>query len=394
MKIPNNTIYRYYLFVFLKDFAFFSAVLIPFFTEWGHISLAQVTILQSWFMLSIFLLEVPTGAIADYFGRKYSIAFGCITIAFATLLYGSIPKFEIFFIAEFMYAMGVALISGADQALLYDSLKESGKESESNKIFGRAHSFNLLGMLIAAPIGGFIAFKFGLNAPLLFSTIPFFLAGAVAFSIKEPIVQEKTSESKRYFDIARKGFLYFYKHKMLRLLAIDSIVVASSAYFVIWLYQPLLKNLNVPIFYFGFGHALLVTAEILIASNFGYFEKIFGSGRSFLIFSAIITSISFFAVAIFPNILTLVLFILLAGGFGITRFELMSSYMNKFIPSEQRATVISSISMLKRFALVILNPIIGFAADRSLGLAFFILGLIPLLVFLFSPIRQKISNQN
>lgn len=394
MSISNNTVFRYYLFVFLKDFAFFSAVLIPFFTEWGHISLTQVTILQSWFMLSIFFLEIPTGAIADYFGRKYSIALGCITIASACLLYGSIPKFEIFFIAEFLYAMGVALISGADQALLYDSLKEAGKENESNKIFGRAHSFNLSGILIAAPIGGFIASKFGLNAPLLFSSIPFLLAGIVAFTIKEPIVHEKTLESKRYFDIARKGLFYFYKHKTLRLLAIDSIIVASSAYFVIWLYQPLLKNLNIPIFYFGFWHTFLVAAEILIASNFGYFEKIFGSGKSLLNFSAIITSISFIIVAIFPSIFTLVLFILFAGGFGITRFELMSSYMNKFIPSEQRATVISSVSMFKRFALVILNPIIGFAADRSLGLAFLILGLIPLLVFLFSPIRQKIPNQD
>lgn len=394
MKILNNIIFRYYLFVFLKDFAFFSAVLIPFFTEWGHISLAQVTILQSWFMLSIFFLEIPTGAIADYFGRKYSITLGCIIIASACLLYGSIPKFEIFFIAEFLYAMGVALISGADQALLYDSLKEAGKDSESNRIFGRAHSFNLLGILIAAPIGGFIASRFGLNAPLLFSSVPFLLAGIVAFTIKEPIAHEKTSESKRYFDIARKGLFYFYKHKTLRLLAIDSIIVASSAYFVIWLYQPLLKNLNIPIFYFGFGHALLVTAEILIATNFGYFEKIFGSGKSFLSFSAIITSISFIMVAIFPSLFTFIFFILFAGGFGITRFELMSSYMNKFIPSEQRATVISSISMFKRFALVILNPIIGFAADRSVGMAFLILGLIPLLVFLFSPIKQKMSDQN
>ena len=264
----------------------------------------------------------------------------------------------------------------------------------SNKIFGRAHSFNLLGILIAAPIGGFIASKFGLNAPLLFSSIPFLLAGIVAFTIKEPIIHARISESKRYLDIARKGFIYFYKHETLRLLAIDSVIVASSAYFVIWLYQPLLKNFNIPIFYFGFGHALLVAAEILIASNFGYFEQIFGSGKSFLSFSAIITSISFIIVAIFPSIFTLVLFILFAGGFGITRFELMSSYMNKFIPSEQRATVISSISMFRRFALVILNPVIGFAADRSLGLAFLILGIIPLFVFLFSPIKQKIPDRN
>lgn len=81
MKSKNNTIWKYYLFSFLRDFAFFSAVLIPFFTKWGGISMTQVQLLQSWFMLWIFIMEVPTGAIADFFGRKHSLCLGTIIIA-------------------------------------------------------------------------------------------------------------------------------------------------------------------------------------------------------------------------------------------------------------------------------------------------------------------------
>jgi len=393
MKILKNkiksTVWRYYLFCFLKDFAFFSAVLVPFFTEWGHISLGQVQILQSWFMLWIFLLEVPTGTIADYLGRKYSLALGAIVVAIAALIYGSVPRFEIFFLGEFFFAMGIALISGADSALLYDALKEEGKEQESKKVFGKAHSFHLLGIFISAPLGGFIASRFGLNAPMLFSAIPFILAALVAWSIKEPTVHEKTSESKRYIDITKKGFSYFRNHKTLRLLAFDAIVVSSAAYFVIWLYQPLFISMKVPVVYFGWFHALLVGVEILIASNFVRLEKFFGSGKAYLRFTAIITSTAFFMVAAFPNIITVVLLIILAGSFGLTRLELMFAYMNRFIPSEQRATVLSSISMFRRFALVLLNPVIGFTADHSLRLALVLVGLLPLLVFFFSPIEQE-----
>ncbi|HNQ17454.1 MAG TPA: hypothetical protein PKH60_05130, partial [Candidatus Woesebacteria bacterium] len=62
-QLLRSTTHRYYLFSLLKDCAFFTAVLVPFFTEWGGISLFQVQILQSWFMFWLFVLEVPTGAI-------------------------------------------------------------------------------------------------------------------------------------------------------------------------------------------------------------------------------------------------------------------------------------------------------------------------------------------
>lgn len=68
--------------------------------------------------------------------------------------------------------------------------------------------------------------------------------------------------------------------------------------------------------------------------------------------------------------------------------------MNKFIPSEKRATVLSSISMFRRLALVILNPVVGFSADQSLSAALILVGLLPLAVFFFSPIEQEMLVEN
>jgi MFS family permease len=98
---------------------------------------------------------------------------------------------------------------------------------------------------------------------------------------------------------------------------------------------------------------------------------------------------TFLLVAIWPNIITVSLLVIFGGGFGLTRLPLMSSYMNKFIPSEQRATVLSSISMFRRFGLMMLNPLIGFTADHSLRLAALVVALLPLTLFLFSPIEQE-----
>ena len=94
-----DPINKNYLYAFFKNFAFFSAVLVPFFTDWGHISIFQVQILQSWFAIWVFILEVPTGAVADKIGRKHSLTLGSSLIALATIVYGSIPSFTIFLLA-------------------------------------------------------------------------------------------------------------------------------------------------------------------------------------------------------------------------------------------------------------------------------------------------------
>ena len=390
----NHTIWKFYAFTFLWNLHLFSAVLVPFFTDWGGISLAQVQIVQSWFMFWIFFMEVPTGVIADYFGRKYSLTLGGVIITIGAVVYGSIPSFEGFLLAEFLFAVAFALLSGADQALLYDSLKEAGMESESKKIFGRAHAIRLSGILVGALFGGFIAQAYGLNAPMLATAIPFFLATILAWSLPEPKIHEQTSESKRYLDIAKKGISYLRGHKNLRILALDSVVVSSAAYFVIWLYQPLLQRVEFPVIYFGVVHALLVVAQIIISSNFSFFEKLCASTKAFLQYTALITALSFLLVVIYPHIVTIMIFVICGGGFGLTRIELMNVYMNKLIPSEQRATVLSSISMLRRFALVPLNPFIGFVADASIRLAMFILVLLPLSVFFFSPIEKEIFEDS
>ncbi|HLD22173.1 MAG TPA: MFS transporter [Patescibacteria group bacterium] len=334
-------------------------------------------------MLWIFLLEIPTGAIADYFGRKYSLALGAAVQVIAAVLYGTFPHFGVFLLAEVLFAAAIALMSGADKALLYDSLQEAGKEKESTKLFGRAHSFELFGILVSALVGGVIASSFGLNAPMLFTAIPYVVAVIIALSMRELTVHQNVSESKRYSDILRKGFTYLYHHKELRPLVGDAILVSASAYFVIWLYQLLLTNNGIPIVYFGSVHAGLVAVEMLIAANFIFFEKWFRSAKLFIVFSALITSVAFILTAVFPNMYMIVFFIVFAGGFGLTRSEFLSAHMNTFIPSPQRATILSSISMFQRFLLVVLNPIIGYIADHSIRSALVIVGVLPLLSLLF-----------
>jgi MFS family permease len=323
-------------------------------------------------------------------GRKHSLLIGTLVLVFATLIYGSVPKYWVFLLAEFIFALGGSLISGANEALLYDSLKEEGKEEQSKKIFGKANSLHLAGILVGAPIGSLIAAKFGLNFPMQFSALSFALATLVAATIKEPKRSDKEeSESKRYLNIVKQGLSFFVKHHVLRSLAVNSILVSVAAYFIIWLYQPLLEKAGVSVKYFGFIHSLLVIAQILVSANFEKLERWFGSSNAYTRYSAVLTAIPFLVVAILPGKVTVLMFVLLAGGFGLSRETFISSQMNKLIPSRQRATVLSSISMFRKFALAAFNPLAGFVADKSISWALFGLGLLPLSIFVIELVKTK-----
>jgi MFS family permease len=381
-KIWADRVSRNYLYAFVKDLSFFGAVLVPFFTDWGGLTLFQVQLVQSWFSIWVFLLEVPTGAVADRIGRKHSIALGSLIVGFAVLLYGSFPHFAVFLVAEFLFAVGYALTSGADQALLYDTLVEEGREDESKKILGRANSFHLAGMMTAAPIGSLIAARFGLNAPMLMSSIPFFLASLIGWSIPEPRVKSKESESTRYLTIVKRGFTALAKHRVIRTLAIDSVLVAAAAYFIVWFYQPLLSKLSFPLAYFGLVQAILLGSQLMVSDNFSRLEKFLGSGKRYLTNTALIVALTLFAASLLPNLWTVALMVVVGGGLGYTRATYIANLAHKHIESRERATILSSLGMLRRFALIVLNPAVGYLATLSLSVAIFVVGLLPLTTLL------------
>lgn len=386
MKL-NGIIWRYYLYSFLAGLSFYTAVLIPFYTNWGHISLTQVQFLQAWLMFWAFVLEIPTGAIADKFGRKYSVALGCFVTFVAYLIYGIFPNFAAFLIAEFLAAAGLALISGAGEALLYDSLKEENNEGKFKKVFGRSFSIGQISAIISAPLGGFIAAKYGLNIPMIASALPFFLASIVLISAKEPAIKLVNIEKKKYLAIVKTGISSFVHNKILRSLALNGILVYTGAYFLVWLYQPQLQNLGIAIIYFGFIRALFSLSGMVFAHNLQFTEKMFGSARNFFSITTVLTIISLLLIAIFPSLIAVLLAIVLIGGLGQARFTALNSYMNNHIPSEQRATTLSTISMLNRVVLIVLNPAIGFTADHSISGAFLFVGALSFIALVFVPLR-------
>ena len=370
---------------------FISAVLVPFYTDWGHIKFSQILFLNAWFFFWIFLLEIPTGTVADFLGRKTSMLLAFATGIIGVLVYISYPHYVVFLVGEVILAISFTLLSGADEAFMYDTLKELNRTEISKKVFARMESFKLAGIIIGAATGGFIAKALGLRYPLLLQAIPYTFAGILALSFKEPQVSENKAAVSfgSYRKILAGGVKYFLNNRILKILTLDMVVVFAFAWIIIWFYQALLMNVGVDIAYFGIVHSLMCLAQIFVISNFTLLEKWLGSKKRLLFLTAFLTGVLYILLSA-ANIVPLVIFgIIFSAGFGLSRGPLFSNYLNKYIPSDKRATVLSTTSMLRTFAIVIVNTCAGFLADWSIPATLLILGIAIIIFSLFSKIKEE-----
>lgn len=369
---------------------FFGAILVPFFTDWGGLKFSTVMYLNAWFMLWNFILEVPTGTIADHFGRKASIVLGALAGFVCMAVYTSHPHILVFMIAEMIFALSITLVSGADNALIYDSLKEAGEEAKSKKIFGKMESFKLGGIIIGALIGAPMSKILGLRVTFFLVTIPLFISFILALTLKEvPYKNEKSCDKEKYGSKIFDGLKYFFSHKILMILTFDMAVVSACAWIIIWFYQPILKERGVDIFYFGAVHATMCIAQILVMSNYERIEKVVGSKISVLFIASLLTAFFYLSLGLSGNVYITIGSVIFSAAFGLTRGPLFTSYMNKFIPSEKRATVLSVTTMFQTLAIVLVNVFTGILSNWSLSYTMVIVGVLLIIVTIFSRIEEK-----
>jgi MFS family permease len=395
MSSMQANIKKQYIIGFLMNMHFISGVLVPFFTDWGGLSLQQALILQSIFTGGIFLMEIPTGILADRIGRKKSMIMSFILTGCATLLYSSVPNFWIFAMSEFIWATGAAFYSGAGDAMTYDSLKVLGKESESKQVFGRIGAVSLFGILISAPLGSLIAAMGGLRWCMAIMSIPMLLACILSSTLIEPPqdteINDNTSSKKQKgspLATFKEGYQHLKNSSELKRIAIDFVVVSVTVYFMMWLYQPRLGEIGIDIVYFGIVNAGYIAVEMILMNNYTKIEKWIGSKYHLLKGTSFIIGLCFLLTALTSNPITVILGILLVIGIGFSRPVLSNSYMNKYVPSSHRATILSTIAMMRMGSTMVLNPIVGAGAEINIPLMMIILGGITLLWVFVSPVKS------
>lgn len=377
----KSNIWKLYLSKFLRNLQFFGSVSVPFFLDWAQIDYTKIFILESFFMLSIFILEVPTGIVADKYGRKLSIVLGSLCSAVSMFIFGFVSNYWLYFPAEFIGALGFTFMSGADSALLYDSLKNIHQDQDAGIIFSRYETAGTLGILLGFPLGSLIAGSriapYPSTLPLTFTLTGIFslFAVIVALTFKEP---ERNEKIKGFIREGIEGFTYIFRHAKLRAFAFNFTFISSTTMFMFWFYQSLAQIVGIDVKYNGFIGAGYNLFSALLLLNIKRIENLIGM-KSTLFYSAFLPGLFFAGLFFIKNTYFVLTAIFMITGLKMMRTPVLTDFMNRQIESRNRATVLSGISMLGKLMIMILYPMVGWLADISLQYTFLFLGIITLI---------------
>jgi predicted MFS family arabinose efflux permease len=176
----------YYLFQFATGFLIWVPVWIIFLQDERGLSLTQVGLMEAVFWVSMMLFEVPTGAIADRWGRRTSLALGGFLFTCGTILFVLADGFAGLAISYVIMAISMTLYSGSGHALLFDTLRTLGRTREYEKHMGRSEALMTGALLAAALFGGPMAGLWSLETVFLIGAGTMAGAGFIALLLREP----------------------------------------------------------------------------------------------------------------------------------------------------------------------------------------------------------------
>jgi predicted MFS family arabinose efflux permease len=339
-------------------FAWFPIPTIVLFYESYGLNIEQIVWLKTILSLTVLLLEVPSGYLADLWGRKACLVLGsgAWIIGWSIYCFGS--SFNEFAIAEILAGVAGSLISGANTALGYDTLLQLGREKHYQVWEGRLVAIAGVSEAVCGIIGAAIA-SINLVYPFYLQTVCLMIYFCLALTLIEPKPHEpivKTQKLKQFqyiVDVVRSP--------RLRWLILLSSTFSSASFLIVWLSQDYLRQLNTPIQAFGWAWAIFHLGMSLASFNAYRLQRIFGIKKATFIL-VLVLAISYIGLGNIDRVwgLVFIMSIYLVRGFCS---PLILNAINQQISSSVRATILSINSLAFRVAFAVIAPVIGAIAS-------------------------------
>lgn len=393
MQYLKRNIISLYLIKTAKWFMLYMPIIVLFYQANG-LSLRDVLTLQAIYSVAIIVLEIPSGYLADVWGRKNTIILGSILGTAGFAIYSCSSGFYGFLIAELVLGTAQSFISGSDSALLYDSLKLNNREKDYVRYEGRVLSVGNFAETLAAAAGGFLA-EISLRTPFYWQTAIAFIAIPASFALVEPKLNTNKIKAgmKHIFGVVKYSL---WDSKSLALNILFSSVIGCATLTMAWFLQTYLSTIHeFSEYQVGIAWSvvnLTVGLSTLVAYKI---EKKLGI-KTTLITILIIVSGSYIIMGLTEAAIVLAIVWLFYFVRGIAT-PVLKDYINTLCEPDVRATVLSVRNFVIRIFFSVFGPFMGWYADVfTLNQAFIVSGIIILvsgtiLFFLYLPyvIKEK-----
>jgi MFS family permease len=347
------------------------------------------------------LFEVPTGVVADTWGRRASYLLGTLTLVLSTLLYLAMWRAHAPFwgwaVASILLGLGFTFFSGATEAWLVDALALSGARQQLELVLSRSQIVTGVAMLVGSVLGGVIAQRTNLGVPYLVRAGLLLLTLVVAFVSMHDLGFSPAPEKgmlPQMRQVLRASWQDGLANADARWVMLAAPFTMGVGMFSFYALQPYLLQLyGDPHAFFiaGLAAAVVAGTQIVAGVLAPRLRRFFGRRTHVLLLAAglgCLCAVGIGATGRFGVALALLVVAQLADA---ASRPLRQAYLNGVIPSHHRATVLSFDNLLGSAGGVVLQPALGRVADvRGYGAAYVVGGLVQIaaLPFLWLARRQ------
>ena len=350
--------------------------------------------------LCMTLLEVPTGALADAFGRKASTILGFVGFAAGMLIIPSITDPVLLIMVFAAWGLPITFISGAAEAWVVDNLKAVDREDLIDDFFAKDQSINMLGFIFASILAALVVKYWGMDMIWYISGISMLATIPVLMAQKEYFVPEKLDlkgTMKQAGQNIKEGARFSISEKQVLYLLIAILFIAIGSEFAMILRQPYMEDMGISREFFGYiaaiGSAICVGTPFL-AKAIGQKTKNKNHYLAIhtLIFAAVMIAI------IFVNLAWLAALVLIILSLRWSMFgPVFEPYFQNILPTEIRATMGSFRNMVFAAGLLIGDVILSLFTDTMGSGNMLVLGgliTLPAILYFFAAKNKGQSKNN
>jgi MFS family permease len=328
---------------------------------------------NAFFTAGMVVFEVPTGVVADVWGRRVSYLLGTLTLAGSTFLYWLLwvtkAPFWPWAIVSMLLGLGFTFFSGAVEAWLVDALKFAGYEGGLETVMGRGQMVSGAAMLGGSVLGGVIAQATSLGVPFLMRVgvlvAMFFVAQRMMQDLgftPEPSAHP-LQDMRKLFD---ESIDYGLRNPPVRWVMLAAPFASGVGIYTFYALQPYLLELwgNSKAYSIaGLAAAIVAGAQILGGYLAPWFRRMFRKRTSALILATLASAAVLAALGLTNSFWVALVLLTVWAMLFAAEMPIRQAYVNDMIPSRQRATVLSFDSLMGSSGGVVIQPVLGKVAD-------------------------------
>jgi len=337
------------------------------------LSITEAFAANAFFTAGMVPFEVPTGVVADTVGRRASYLLGAATLFGSTLLYlvlwQTTAPFAAWAAASALLGLGFTFFSGATEAWLVDGLTASGYAGTLESAFAKGQIATGIAMLGGTVAGGVLAQVTNLGVPYAVRAVLLLVTFVVAWRAMHDVgfaPKPRTSVLAEMRSILRSSLDHGLRNPPVRWLMLAAPFSFGVSIYGFYAIQPYLLELygdSDSYAIAGISAALVGGTQIAGGAMASVVVRVFRRRTSILLLATIATVLVLLLIGLVPRFGVVLTLVVVWGILFSAAGPVRQAYLNGLIPSAQRATVLSSDSLLANAGGVVIQPGLGKAAD-------------------------------